>query len=70
MFCYKIMNITKMFNTSIFKINNFVWNFHWFLTLEEISCHPFDLCNIIHKQGTDFSVLAVSSQGGRRKKSL
>lgn len=59
-----------MFDTSIFKINNFVWNFHWFLTLEVIFCHPIDLCNIIQKQGTAFSVLAANSEGEKEERKV
>jgi len=34
---------------------------------EVISCHPIGFCNIIQKQGTDFSVLAVNSKGEKEE---
>jgi hypothetical protein len=43
---------------------------HWFLTLEVISSNYIDLCNIVQKQGTDFSALAVNSKGEKEERKV
>jgi hypothetical protein len=41
-----------------------------FLALEAIPCHLIDLRNIVPKQGTDFSVLAVNCKGEKEERKV